>query len=41
MSGSSVIVFASYPLADVQENARLIRVGMTEGLRLQFKLSLI
>lgn len=30
-----------YPLADVQENARLIRVGMTEGLRLQFKLSLI
>ena len=30
-----------YPLADVQENARLIRVGMTKGLRLQFKMSLI
>lgn len=30
-----------YPLEDVQENARLIRVGMTKGLRLQFKMSLI
>ena len=30
-----------YPLTDVQENARLVRVGMTKGLRLQFKMSLI
>ena len=30
-----------YPLTNVQENARLVRVGMTKGLRLQFKMSLI
>ena len=30
-----------YPLKSVAENARLIRVGMTDKLRLQFKINLI
>lgn len=30
-----------HPLQEVPENARLIRIGMTEGLRLQFKMQLI
>lgn len=30
-----------YPLHPVEENARLIRVGMSEGLRLQFKMQLV